>query len=237
MKKKKVLIIEDDLSSTFILQNLLESNFSNAFEVVGAASTITAGLKMIYEKSPDLVFLDIYLPDKEGFELFKELSIVNFETIVTSADTSKGVDAIKFQVLDYLVKPVLPHDLENSIKKFWAKDNLKASSSTPEKVRIITPNGLIVVESAHIVYCEAVGNNTIIHYSNRLSQQVSKPLKDLEELLVPYHFFRIQKSYLVNVTHVIEFSKADGGYVVMKYFEDRKVPISKNLREQFLEVF
>jgi two-component system LytT family response regulator len=236
MKKKKVLIIEDDLSSAFILQNLLEANFSNAFDVVGVANTITAGLKIIYEKSPDLVFLDIYLPDRDGFELFKELSVVNFETIVTSSDTTKGVDAVKVQVLDYLVKPILPADLENSIKKYWIKENSKVAS-TVAKVRIPTPNGLIVVETSHIVYCEAVGNNTIIHYANRLSQQIGKPLKELEEILVPYHFFRIQKSYLVNVKLVIEFSKADGGYVVVKYFEDRKVPISKNLRDQFLEIF
>lgn len=236
MNKKKILIIEDDLSSAFILQNLLEANFSNAFEVVGVANTITVGLKMIYDKSPDLVFLDIYLPDKEGFELFKELSIVNFETIVTSSDSSKGVDAVKVQVLDYLIKPVLPADLENSIKKYWIKENAKQANSS-DKVRIPTPNGLIVIEASHIVYCEAVGNNTIIHYANRLSQQIGKPLKELEEILVPHHFFRLQKSYLINVKLVIEFSKADGGYVVAKYYEDRKIPLSKNLREQFLGIF
>ncbi|MBY0424561.1 MAG: LytTR family DNA-binding domain-containing protein [Cytophagales bacterium] len=236
MGKPKILIIEDDLSSAFILQNLLEATYSNAFEILGVANTITAGLKIIYEKSPDLVFLDLYLPDKDGFELFNELSIVNFETIITSSDKSKGVEAIKIQALDYLVKPILPADLEASIKKFWAKKNNKAAVANT-KVRIPTPNGLIVVEANHVVYCEAVGNNTIIHYANRLSQQIGKPLKELEELLVPNHFFRIQKSYLVNLQLVVEFSKADGGYVVMKYYEDRKVPLSKNLREQFLQIF
>lgn len=236
MGKLKIAILEDDTTASFVLENLINKAYSNVFDVVGVATSINAGIKLILEQSPDLVFLDIYLADTDGFDLFKNLKIINFETIITTVDKSKAIDAIKVQALDFLIKPITIEDFDNSIKKFFSK-RLKNTQTEPEKVRIATPNGLINVAVADIIFLEANGNFTTINYANRISQQISRPMKALEELLVPLGFFRVQKSFLVNLPQIIEYSKSEGGYVVMKNYEDKRVPVSKFVRDKLLEIF
>jgi two-component system LytT family response regulator len=236
MGKLKIAILEDDTTASFVLENLINKAYSNVFDIVGVATTISSGIKLILEHSPDLVFLDLYLADKDGFDLFKNLKIINFETIITTVDKSKAIDAIKVQALDYLIKPVTIEDFDNSIKKFFAK-RIKTTQIEPERVRITTPNGLINVAIADIIFLEANGNFTTINYANRISQQISRPMKALEELLVPLGFFRVQKSFLVNLPQIIEYSKSEGGYVVMKNYEDKRVPVSKFVRDKLLDIF
>lgn len=236
MEKLKIVILEDDKTAAFVLENLLEKLYGNIFTVVGTVPNVSDGIKLILEKSPDLVFLDVLLSDRSGFDLFKDLKIVNFETIIITGDVSNALEAIKIQALDFLVKPINSSDLEDSINKFFAK-RIKNYRATSEKIRILTSNGLINVYTNDIIFCEANGNYTFINYSNGISHQILRSLKELEDILVPYGFFRVQKSFLVNIEHIVEYSKADGGFVKLKYYEDRAIPVSKNLREKLMEIF
>ncbi len=232
----KVLIIEDDELSAYALCQIMENNFSNIFEKCITVTNVNEGIKTIHQLAPDLVFLDIGLPEKDGFQLFNEISWVKFYTIITSTDSSRGLDAIKIQAVDYLIKPLDYQNLSQAVHKFLLK-RINHQSSKEPRIRLDSPNGVLITEPSHIVYCEAVGNNTLLYYANRISQQISKPLKEIEEILVKYGFYRIQKSFLINMNHTIEYNKTEGGFVVLKHYEDIRIPVSKNIKEHFLMIF
>ncbi|MFQ3575968.1 MAG: response regulator transcription factor, partial [Cytophagales bacterium] len=142
----------------------------------------------------------------------------------------------KHQVLDYLIKPVSTEELMGTIQKFILKKLNNLNVNCHQKVRLVTPNGMIIVEHNEIVFCEAIGNNSKIFFSKGNYSILSKPMIDLEKQLSFFRFLRIHKSYLINLNHVIEYSKTEGGYVVLKHYETVRIPISKNSRETLINL-
>jgi len=185
-----------------------------------------------------------------GFDVLEELGRdISFDIIFTTAYDNFGIQAVKFSALDYLLKPVQNKELKEAIEKHLKKTNLKipaeeidtllanvkeSSKGKRGRIALASKESIEFVDPHDIIACEANSNYTNIYLSGGKKKVISKTLKDFEELLVPYDFFRPHNSHLINLNHVREFIRGDGGYLVME--NKMKIPVSKNKREELLQL-
>jgi two-component system LytT family response regulator len=195
---------------------------------------------------PDLVFLDIQMPNKNGFELFKEVKEINFEVIFTTAHSEYAIEAIKRSALDYLLKPINYIDLLGAVTRFENKskkenqqkqfnvllENINTGEVAHKKLAISTETGIEFVKFNSIVYLEAQNNYTKINMLDGTTIIASKTLKSFDELLPSELFFRIHKSYLINMNFVKRFFKIDDFLVELTTGE--KLPISYRKKNDFI---
>ena len=229
----KAVIIDDDLVSVKFLEQIISSKFSNIVELVAIADSVDSGVQLIQEFEPDLIFLDIQMPEKNGFELFAQLNIINFDVIFITGSTDSAVNAFKVNAIDYLLKPINIQDLGRAINKVFQKHSNTNKILTNKKVGISTSRGILFFDIKDIVFCEASSNYTIIYLKNLRNEIVSKTLKEVEAALVGNNFFRIHKSYLVNLDEISMYVKSDHGYVVMNEYTNM-IPVSKFVKDSLV---
>ena len=240
----KSLIIDDEPHNQENLKGLLKKCCSNV-EVVGLACSSKEGVEMIKSEQPDLVFLDIEMPNKNGFELLESLEQVNFEVIFVTAYNQYILQAIKTCALDYLMKPVVSSELvdavfrvEKAVAKKKENEKLKVlvenfkSINQPKKIALPTAEELFFVPINDIIRCKGENNYTVFYLTNGTSILVSRTLKDWEDLLTPHQFIRTHQSHLINSAHVSSFVKKDGGYILM--VDGSMVNVSKHKKDQTL---
>ncbi|HRZ77803.1 MAG TPA: LytTR family DNA-binding domain-containing protein, partial [Bacteroidales bacterium] len=217
-------------------------------EVVGMAESVKEGVFAIYKHQPDLVFLDIEMPEENGFRLFDYFKSVDFEVIFTTAYRNYAIEAIRVAALDYLLKPITFIDLRDSLARLERKaGNPKPQQRIEEllhqlggkderygKLAIPTFDGYVMEKMNHILYCEADQNYTNIFTLRGDRIMVSKPLGYIEEQLPPALFFRIHKSYLVNLSFIRSYSRKDSSHVVLENGEE--LPVATRRTEEFLRV-
>lgn len=222
-KMIKTLIVDDEFNARELLEKLLSRYFPDKFLVVAKCESVDEAIYAIDQFQPHLVFLDIQMPDKNGFQLFKELKKVDFEVVFTTAYSQYAIDAIKISALDYLLKPINYLDLLDAIKKYENKihktyefdkiallvENLNIGNSEYRKIAFPTENGFELVKINSILYCEADSNYCTIVCLGNKKITLSKTLKYVEELLPPTVFQRVHKSYLVNLNYVNRFNKSN----------------------------
>jgi two-component system LytT family response regulator len=192
------------------------------------------------------VLLDIKMDDGTGFDLLKQIEPVDFKVIFVTAYDQYAIHAIKFSALDYLLKPVDPDDLIQAVEKAEKllvqelnqqlgvlADNMQTQDRLKKKIILKTFDNIHLVKVSDIVYCESDDNYTRFHLENK-SILVSTTLKEYEEMLGEYGFFRAHRSYLVNLGHIETFEKADGGAIILT--NDKKVPVSSRKKEQLLDL-
>jgi len=237
----RVIIVDDEKTSRDTLIGLLGRYCKNV-EVIGQADGVASGIEVIRKNAPDVVFLDIQMPDGSGFRLLEEIGEVNFEVIFTTAYDQYAIKAIKYSALDYLLKPVVPDDLVNAVKKAEQKKNLGQMSQNiktllenlsqqnePRKIVLSTAEKMHIVEIDDILRCESDDYYTRFFFKDGKTLLISKTLKENEELLGEKYFIRPHKSHLVNIKYIKGFLKNDGGYIVMS--DGTKVPVSRRKRE------
>ena len=243
----KAIIVEDEKRSRETLRGLLKL-FCKNVEVVAEADGVVNGIAAIKEHNPDIVFLDIQMPDGSGFKLLEEIEEINFEIIFTTAYDQFAIKAIKFSALDYLLKPIFPDDLVSAVKKVEEKrkitspetnvevllENIRKPQNESPKIVLSTSDRIQVVLVDEIVRCESDNYYTFFYFENGSRMLISKTLKENEELLSAYNFVRPHKSHLVNIHFVKGFSKKEGGHIVLK--DGSKVPVSRRKREMVLEI-
>lgn len=241
------IIIEDEKKSRENLHGMLEIYCPNV-KVVGQADGVKAGIEVIEKNKPDIVFLDIQMPDGSGFKLLEQLNAINFEIIFTTAFDQYAIKAIKYSALDYLLKPIDPEDLVGSVKKVEQKvsqkkanesiqvllENIKSRSEEPEKIILSTAKKIHVVKVDDIVRCESDNYYTTFFFTNGKTMLISKTLKENEDLLSSHNFIRPHKSHLVNVKYIKSFLKRDGGYIRMT--DGSEVPVSRRKKEKIIEI-
>ena len=242
----KALIVDDEKKSRESLRMLL-NEFCENVEVVGTAESISETLEGINKFEPDVVFLDIRMRRETGFDLFKNLDEINFEVVFTTAYSEYAIKAFKFSAVDYLLKPIDIEELQLSVKKveerIKAKEfphdrieallqNLKPAESSNHKLALPTAKGLLFVKLKEILYCVGQNNYTEFHLKDNSKIIVSKTLKEYESMLSEHNFFRIHKSYLINLNEIKEYIRGDGGYVIMN--DKASLDVSKRRRESFL---
>ncbi len=223
----RALIIDDEQRATNILRLLIEQNFPDIHHVF-TANTAAAGVALIKEIQPDLLFLDIRMPKMNGFELLDKVKDHSFEVIFTTAHDQYAIQAIRVSAIDYLLKPIQIEDLTAAIQRFldqlqpdtnWQNryknlvHNLEQKENTRlHRLAIPGQEGTIFLEIADILRCEASNNYTFIFLKDGNKYLASKTLKEYEEALKEYNFLRVHKSHLVNTNQV---KKVDGEQLVL----------------------
>lgn len=242
----KTIIVDDENNASALLEKMLQRYFPNKFYVCNLAESVDDAIIAIEQYQPDLVFLDIQMPNKSGFELFKELKSIDFEVIFTTAHSEFAIEAIKKSALDYLLKPINYIDLLGAVTRFENKakqesqqkqfnvllENIDTGDVAHKKMAISTDTGIEFVKYNAIIYLEAQNNYTRINLVDGTSILASKTLKTFEELLPVELFFRIHKSYLINMNFVKRFFKIDDFLVELTTGE--KLPLSYRKKNDFI---
>lgn len=237
----RVVIIDDEKASRDTLKGLLGRYCPNV-EVIGQGDGVASGIEVIRQTNPDVVFLDVQMPDGSGFRLLEEIGEIKFDVIFTTAYDQYAIKAIKYSALDYLLKPIVPDDLVNAVKKAEQKKNLGQMNDSirtllenlhqknePRKIVLSTAEKMHIVEIDDILRCESDDYYTKFFFTDGKTLLISKTLKENEELLGDKYFLRPHKSHLVNIKYIKGFLKNDGGYILMS--DGTKVPVSRRKRE------
>ncbi|MDC6367299.1 MULTISPECIES: LytTR family DNA-binding domain-containing protein [Flavobacteriaceae] len=231
----RAIIVEDEANSREILRNYL-AKYCEGVQLLGEASNVEEGLKLIQGQKPDLVFLDVEMPFGNAFDLLDKVPNRTFETVFVTAYNQYAIDALNHHAAYYLMKPINIDELIKAVdyvKDIKKKENdldgqvLKVMPMKAEgKITLPQQDGFQVLEVGDIYFCKADDNYTEI-YLEQKKIVVSKTLKYFEDALKPYAFARIHKSYLVNVTEVVKYKKGKGGSVVLSNGKELSVSASK----------
>jgi len=246
-QKIKAVIIDDEKNSREVLHNML-NKYCTDVAVVGDASGCDEGVELIRQLKPDLVFLDIQMPDGSGFNLLEEIEKPDFDVIFVTAFDQYAIKAIKFSALDYLLKPVNPQDLIQSVERYRDKSytgqinkrlevlmqNVGSGSQKPKKIILSTAEGYHVVNPDDIIRCQSDSYYTNFHFIDGKRVIVSKTLKEYEEMLNDFGFVRCHKSHLVNVKYIKSYLRADGGFIMMT--DGTEIPVSRRKRDYIVNI-
>jgi two-component system LytT family response regulator len=242
MKHIKALIVEDNAFMATVLHDLLRQHASN-ITILGIANTGREAIQLINSKKPNVIFLDIELPDMTGFELLQHLDDIHFRTIFTTSHSHYAIKAFRFNALDYLIKPINEIELNEAINRFLksagneidvknALANLESKSVENQKLVLSTQNGTLRLPLKQITHIEGERNYSNIYLSNGTRELSSKNLAYFEDILMDKDFFRNHRSYLVNRYH-IEALKND--HFTLK--NGISIPISRRTKTLAIEWF
>jgi two-component system LytT family response regulator len=243
----KAVIIDDEKKSRETLRGLIQT-FCNDITILAEADGFINGIEIIKKHNPEVVFLDIQMPDGSGFRLLESIKNITFDVIFTTAYDQFAIKAIRYSALDYLLKPIVPEELQNAVEKVKQnrkKGNLKSNievllenvssgSNDPKKIVLSTSEGMHIVKVCDIIRCESDDYYTKFFLVDGKKIMVSKTLKENEQLLSEHNFIRPHKSHLVNINYIKSYIKTDGGYLVLT--NDFKVPVSRRKKEKILEI-
>ncbi|MBK8521496.1 MAG: response regulator transcription factor [Chitinophagaceae bacterium] len=237
MKPVKALIVEDNVFMATVLHDLLKEHATDIV-VLDTATTGNKALQLIASEKPNVVFLDIELPDMTGFELLQQVDDINFQTIFTTSHSHYAIKAFRFNALDYLIKPIQENELDEAIKRFLksagntmevkhALSNIQSQSVDNQKLVLATQNGTLRLPLKQITHIEGERNYSYIYLSKGSRELSSKNLAYFEDILTDKNFFRSHRSYLVNRYH-IDALKRD--HFVLK--NGVEIPISRRKRAE-----
>lgn len=224
------IIIDDERKAREAFAKIIERYFKDKMQVFSTAASVKEGVYAINKFNPDIVFLDIEMPEESGFHLFDHFDKINFEVIFTTAYDQYAIRAIQYSAIDYLLKPINFIDLREALLRFENRinekskqeridillSNMNLGNSIKSKVALPTLIGFQMEKINDIIYCEADQNYTRIYLVSDRSIVVSKTLKLIEELLPPEVFFRIHKTYLINLNYIKTYSRTDGHKVFLE---------------------
>ena len=242
------VVIEDEGHSRKMLLEMLHENCMQ-IKVVGEADTVKTGLAAIAEQKPQLVFLDIELKSETSFQILEQVPKINFELIFTTAFDHHALNAIKICAIDYLLKPIDLNELRSVVAKVEKRinraylnknlevllSNIKSGSQYNHRIALSAPEGLLFVNVSDIIYCESDGPFTKFVFKQADKIVTSIHLKEYEDLLSGYDFFRIHKSSLVNLQEVQKYIRGDGGQLIMS--NGATLNVSKQRKEGFLHIY
>lgn len=249
MSEIRAIIVDDEQHCIEALHTMLQKKCPEV-TVVGSVNSVKDAKDMISELQPDVVFLDVEMPHQNGFELLKLFDKINFDVIFTTAYEQYALKAIKFNALDYLLKPFSVKELQDAIQKCASRrngpasetqhspievflQNMKTLHQTHKKIALPTINGLVFMPVQNIVRCESTGNYTRIFFTDKKNLMVSRPLKEFEELLTDVDFFRVHNSHLINLQQMQSYIQGEGGFALMS--DGTQVEVSRRRKADFLK--
>ena len=245
-----VVIIDNESKFRSTLRSLLDL-YCPTVQVVGEAHGVESGVTAISRYQPQLIFLDIQMDDGTGLDLLNRLPDRDFEVIFTTAFDEFALDAIKLSALDYLLKPIDPDELIGAIDKakvslskqenqlHYAQlkallQNVNANGKTNKKIVLRDVENVYLIEVNEIVRCEAAGSYTKFHLSQNRKIMISKNLREYENTLKPYGFYRSHHSHLFNIHQLDRYDKSLGGCLIMK--DGSQIPVSVRRKEPLLRL-
>jgi two-component system, LytTR family, response regulator len=241
----KAIIVDDEQHCIDRLTNLLQQYHTGTIQLVAFASSVKEGIKTIKEHQPDLIFLDVQIQDRTGFDLLRECGTINFKIIFTTAYDRFAIQAIKFSAIGYLLKPIDADDLKEALNKIKEtsveQTGLMAGviennlNQPVRKKRLTIPTGsdLLFLNIDEIVRCHSDVNYTTIYKNDKQKIVVAKTLKEFEELLSDQDFFRVHNSDLINLAYIKSYHKGKGGSVLLQ--DGTELEVSTRRKEEFLK--
>ena len=241
-------MIDDELHCLSTLRILL-TEYCPQVQIADECPSATDGLKAIKKHKPNLVFLDIEMPRMNGFELLEHFVDISFAIIFTTSYDQYAIKAIRFNALDYLLKPIEPAELQAAVQKVQEQRHLPAADQyrmllhqlqgkehSFSKVAVPTAEGFELIPAEQVIRCEADDNYTHLYLKNKTKVIACRTLKEMEEQLQPFpHFLRVHHSYLVNLNEVTKYIRGEGGYLVMS--DGSTVTVSRSRKEALLKLF
>ena len=240
----QAVLIDDEDNSLEALSILLEK-YCPDVEIIGTGQSVEEAVETIDNLQPELVFLDIALPDGQGFEVLEQVSHKNFEVVFTTAYDQYALTAFEFSALDYILKPINAEKLQQSVKRYQEIKGdrdisgrvsvLKESlNNVNERIILTSMDGFEVYKIADIIRCEANGSYTTFFIKGGIKVVTSKTLNNFEKLLSDQPFARVHSKHLVNLEFIKRYISGRGGYVV---FEDgSQVDVSERKKKEFIRL-
>ncbi len=239
----KALIIDDEAASAQVLELMVQRHVPSITQLRVATKIAEANM-LLQQFQPELVFLDIMMPEKNGFEFLNELKAIRFEIIFTTAYDEYAVRAIRFSALDYLLKPINAEELQSAVNRFLEKrsqkqlqselllknliSNLEQKKETAFRLAIPTVAGALFFSPSEILRLEGEGNYTRFYLSNQQKIVSAKTMKEYEEMLLSHNFLRIHKSHLVNKLFVKQY--LNNGTVLLN--DKTLLPVSRQRKQE-----
>lgn len=241
----KVLIVDDEPRSRRVLESYL-NEYCTGVEVLEAVGSVAEAVEAINNLKPDLVFLDIEMPGENGFALLNYFSNPDFMLIFITAYQEYAIKAFRSSAIDYLLKPLEISELTEAVDKATKLHSLQKHQSKLNTLRtnlngdgithrlaLPVSDGYVFINVEEIVCLEANGSYTQIHFSDKKPMLVSKKMYKLEEMIAHPNLFKPHRSFLVNLGHVEQYIRRDGGYIIMS--NEMEVPLTQNRKNQFME--
>ncbi|MCB9165635.1 MAG: response regulator transcription factor [Flavobacteriales bacterium] len=238
------IIVDDEPHFQDLLAELLRTRFPS-FQLLGKAGDVQAGADLVNEKHPDLLFLDVELGEMTGFDLLKRLTPPEPIVVFATAHAGYAVKAIKFNALDYLVKPFDPEEFDTAVTKALRKleesgrpqriPGLLGSVVSDRQIALPDARGLNVLHLDDILHCSSDNAYTNVHVrTEKKPILVTRPLSLFDEYLADKGFVRIHQSHLVNHKHIKRYIRGEGGEVVLS--DDTNLPVSRRMKAQLMEM-
>jgi two-component system LytT family response regulator len=242
------ILIDDEQNNIDNLAILLKK-YCTEINIIATALNIHQAKELIYAHSPDLIFLDIQMPNGNGFDLLQSINNITFETIFATAFDQYGLHAIKFSALDYILKPISISDLVTAVKKATKRIEEKKQNSHIQNLLqfIKQPHDLLehkialpgtretkFINVKNIIRCESSNSYTTFFTIDKEKITVSKSIREYEDLLTPYGFIRTHQSHLINRFHITKFIKEDGGFLIMADLS--QIPIARQKKAYVKDV-
>ena len=241
-----VLIIDDEENARESLANMINMKCKDV-EIAGFGKDVKSGIAAIEKYNPDIILLDVNMPDGTGFDLLSKIKsdLYNFQVIFITAFEEYAIKAFRFSAIDYLLKPVNFDELQQAIEKCktMLKDELKQKIETisynmnknveNKKIVLKTQDLIHIIKINAIIRCQSDAGYTTFYTIDKKSIMVSQLIKDYEETLSEFGFFRIHQTHLINLAYVQRFDKREGGFAIMA--DESIIPVSRRKKDLFLK--
>ncbi len=241
------IILDDEVAQQEILSNMLQKNFRN-YDVKAICNSVDMGIEKINDIKPDLVFLDVVMPPKTGFDLVNYYKQIPFEVIFTTSYEKYAIDAFKVSAVDYLLKPFGVEQLKIALEKFELRHatktslahietllhNINSNTSASARIALPTLSGYTFEDIKNIIRCEADNVYATFYMADKRQITISKTLKECDELLQQFNFIRVHQSHLINILYVKEYIKGEGGTVKMT--DGSNIDVSRRKKDDFLRM-
>jgi two-component system LytT family response regulator len=238
----KAVIVDDELSGIEVLEYALKRHCPE-IEIIQTFSSSVDALDKIPSIAPDVLFVDVEMPQLNGFELVEQLASLNMQVIFTTAYNEFALKAFRVSALDYLLKPVDVDELKaavSKLKSFNKPDNQAMdalmdyikSQKQLNKISISTEKGIHFIDTVEVLYCLSTGPYTVFYLKGGQELVCSKSIGEYEKTLEDKGFYRIHNSSLINVEHLKRFVRTDGGYVEMS--DGKTLTVSRRKKDEFL---
>jgi two-component system LytT family response regulator len=243
----RTIIIDDESRSRETLREMLRL-YCKGIEVVAEADSIKSGTEAIARHIPDLVLLDIKMPDGTGFDLLRTIMPISFRIIFVTAYEEYAIKAFRYNALDYLTKPIDPAELQSAIDKATATieneninerlkklllDYMKPQPAENRRLVLKTAETIHIVDIDKIIRCESARNYTVFYMENKEKILISKSIKEFSDTLESHDFHRVHHSHLINLKYLVKFKRDE---LMCVLSDNTEIPVATRKRDELLKV-
>jgi two-component system, LytTR family, response regulator len=242
----RTIIIDDEPMNIKLITGMI-ADHCPGLAVVGTTDDLTEMLSLVENLKPSLLLLDIGFPSGTIFPILEKLSFKNFQIIFITAHNTYAAEAFKQDAADYLLKPITTEALVQAVKRAEARlysdaatdiskllETLKPGWAHSGRIQLPSPGGILFINEADIMHCEAKGRYTILHMDGKKKLTITKTLKEIEALLNPRTFFRIHHSHIINLAMIKKYHRRQGGIAELN--DGSLVEVSSSRKDEFLAV-